>query len=361
MFMTIFLSAWTLMHAYVFWRLASVPMITDHVSRWYILAAAVILWASGFLRRFLDYPEIETFVLNWLGALFLLFCCFLITDIVTVFGFVMPHLAPTIRGLGLILGIALVLVAIIQGHRAPVIHDYEVRIAHLPSRFDGLVVAVLSDLHVGRSPDAKWLAARIEQVNALDPDLVLLLGDNFERGGRDDQQDSIVTALRTLSPQFGTFAITGNHESYGGGVRAAALLEQSGIHLLRDEWVELDSGLAVGGVDDGGHGETPVELVGRIRTFLAAKPTGDATIYLCHRPRMIDDAANAGVDLMLSGHTHGGQIWPFDYVVRLFNSLVEGRYASGEMTAIVSRGTGTWGPRMRLWAPGEILRITLRP
>lgn len=92
---------------------------------------------------------------------------------------------------------------------------------------------------------------------------------------------------------------------------------------------------------------------------LAGRPSG-VTIFLSHTPWQAERAACLGVGLMLCGHTHGGQIWPFGYLVRLFYPLLEGRYEVDGMTAIVCRGTGTWGPRMRLWRPGEILRVTLR-
>ena len=98
----------------------------------------------------------------------------------------------------------------------------------------------------------------------------------------------------------------------------------------------------------------------RVRQLLAAKPAGDASLFLSHRPQMLNEAASAGIGLMLCGHTHGGQIWPFSYVVARMNPLLAGRYEIDGMPVIVSRGAGTWGPRMRLWPPGEILRITLR-
>ena len=92
---------------------------------------------------------------------------------------------------------------------------------------------------------------------------------------------------------------------------------------------------------------------------LSGRPPG-ATVFLSHTPWETEKAAGAGAGLMLSGHTHGGQIWPFSYMVRLRYPLLGGRYDVNGMTVIVCRGTGTWGPRMRLWRPGEILRITLR-
>jgi hypothetical protein len=128
---------------------------------------------------------------------------------------------------------------------------------------------------------------------------------------------------------------------------------------LRDRAAALAPGLVLAGVDDlgarrqFGGGEQAIERA------LAGRPPG-AVVLLSHSPAQVKTAASLGVGLMLCGHTHNGQIWPFNYLVRLSNPLVGGRYEVGGMTVIVGRGTGTWGPRMRLWQPGEILLITLR-
>ncbi|MBU0464032.1 MAG: metallophosphoesterase, partial [Proteobacteria bacterium] len=124
-------------------------------------------------------------------------------------------------------------------------------------------------------------------------------------------------------------------------------------------WAQVRPGLVLAGVEDltirrrSGQNSDPISKA------LAGRPPG-AVILLSHTPWQTKKAASAGVGLMLSGHTHGGQIWPFGYLVRKRYPLLEGRYKVDGMTAIVCRGTGTWGPRMRLWHPGQILRVTLR-
>lgn len=365
--MTFFFSAWTGLHIYVFWRLASIPVVVQHLSRKFLVVTAAILWSSFLLRRFFDNQGLETlaqllelFGMNWLGILFLIFCCLLVVDVVTVFGFVFRRHAPMLRGVGVLAGIVLAAVALIQGLRPPVVHDYEVRLAGLPVEDNGLEIAVISDLHVGRLLNGQWLSARIDQVKALQPDLVIMLGDLFEGHSQSERQDSMKYMLQGLSARYGVWAVTGNHESHGGIDSSVRFLEDAGVHVLRNEWNEIQPGLVLGGVDDGEHHESSVTSVDRVRQVLAAKPPGAATVFLSHRPQMIDEAASAGVGLMLCGHTHGGQIWPFSYLVGLKNPLLAGRYEINGMPVIVSRGTGTWGPRMRLWSPGEILRITLR-
>lgn len=367
MFMTFFFTAWTGFHLYVFWRLASIPVVVRYVPRKYLFAIATLLWASFFLRRLLDNQGVQTlaqplelFVMNWLGTLFLLFVCFLIVDIVTALGFLFRRRVPMLRTIGFLAGIVLAGVAFIQGMRPPIVHDYEVRLPGLPVADDGLQIAVISDLHVGSLHDGEWLAARIEQVKGLQPDIVIMLGDLFEGDSQSEHQDSMITMLRGLIPRFGVWAVMGNHESHGGRGSSVRFLEDAGIHVLRNEWSEVLPGLALGGIDDGEHHESPATSVDRVKQFLAAKPRGDATVFLSHRPQMVDEAASAGVGLMLCGHTHGGQIWPFSYVSGYVNTYLAGRYDVDGMPLIVNRGAGTWGPRMRLWLPGEILRIKLR-
>ena len=367
MFMTILLSAWTGMHLYVFWRLSTIPFIHSHISRPYLFAIAAFLWASLFLGRFLDSRGLETpatllerFYMNWLGILFLIFCCLLAIDIVTAFGFVFRSHVPVLRTVGLAAGMVLAAVALIQGARSPVVSEYEIRLANLPPEDDGLQIAVISDLHVGRLLDGEWLTARIEQIKALHPDLVLILGDLFEGDSQSERQESMKALFRTISARYGVWAVTGNHESHGGRDGTVRFLEAAGVRVLRNEWQQVTPGLVLGGVDDGGHYDSLANAQSRVTKTLAAKPTGVATIFLAHRPQLVEDIASAGVGLMLCGHTHAGQIWPFSYLVRLMNPLLAGKYVVNGMPVIVSRGAGTWGPRMRLWATGEILRITLR-
>jgi hypothetical protein len=138
------------------------------------------------------------------------------------------------------------------------------------------------------------------------------------------------------------------------------ILAGSDIRLVTNEWVKLADGLVLAGIDDlTSLRRRPGEGEGNLDRALTNRPAG-STIFLSHTPWMTNHAAAAGVDLMLSGHTHNGQLWPFNYLVRTRYPFIKGRYDIEGMTLIVSRGAGTWGPRMRLWASGEISLITLR-
>lgn len=353
----------TLMHGYVFWRAASVPFVKRYASVRILAGVGVVLWLGFFLGRVVGHggsgpaaKVLEAAGMSWMVVLFLMAVCLLAADLATAFGFFMSRKAPSIRGLALITGLALSMVAQVQGLRAPEVNDYEVYLPGLPPEMDGKVLVALSDLHVGAQLGIPWLKERVAQVLALRPDLVVLLGDLFEGHGL--PREDLLSVLKGLSAPLGVWAVPGNHEFYGSGGAILGLIKTSGIRVLSDEWAEIVPGCVLAGVED----LTMIQREGReddpLAETLAMRPPG-ATILLSHTPWKYDEAAAAGVGLMLSGHTHGGQIWPFGYIVRLTYPLLAGRYEVGGMTVIVCRGTGSWGARMRLWQRSEILRVTL--
>ena len=363
-FLTLALGVWAAMHGYVFWRLASVPWISAHFSRRALVWTAVALWAGYPLARFLNSRQLEMIgyplefaAANWIGVLFILFSLLIIADAVTLGGWLLPSLAPGIRGWAGVVALVLSAAGLIQGLRPPVVQDYEVSLAGLPRERDGLVLVVISDLHLGTLIGERWMTRLIGRVNDLRPDVVLVAGDLVD--GEVGRLEPLRPVLKTLRAPLGVWAVTGNHEYYAGLERSVELLEEAGYTVLRDRWAEIVPGLVVAGVDDlsarrqFGHPDRPLDQA------LNGRPPG-AVILLSHSPLQADAAAAAGAGLMLSGHTHDGQIWPFGYLVRLSYPLLGGRYEIGGMPVIVCRGTGTWGPRMRLWRPSEILRIRLR-
>ncbi len=358
MFGILILSAWSLVHLYVFWRASTVPAIAGRISRRRIWLAGALSWSTFALFRGHGHdagglgPSLELAGLSWLTALFLTAVALLAVDLATGFGLFFPRVAPRLRGYALLAGGLLVVAALVQGIRPPVVRDYEVRLPGLSRELDGTTLVALSDTHLGSLLDGEWLAARVAQVNALRPDMILLLGDIVEGHGRPDPR--LAATLSDLRAPLGVWAVSGNHEGHGDDT-GQGLLEMAGIGVLRDRWVEARPGLMIAGTehDRTGNGAD------RVRKALAGRPAG-AAILLSHSPREAEAAALAGAGLMLSGHTHGGQVWPFGWLVRLTTPYVAGRYQVAGMTLLVSRGAGTWGARMRLWQPGEILRITLR-
>ena len=349
----------TLVLAYVVRRAASVPCLARRVGPRTFWGGAAGVWLLVAGGRWLEHSSrmpgadwVGLAGMTLLGVLFLCFLVLLLADLATGFGAWGRSWAPRLRGWALLMGLGLSGFALVQGLRAPEIVDYEARLLGLPPGLDGLQVAVLSDCHLGSLIGPRWMAARVAQVQALRPDLILLLGDIFE--GHGAPEEALVRTLEGLHAPLGVWGVEGNHERYG---RSASPLVGPGIHLLRNELAEPAPGLVLAGRQ-----ETGRRITGDVApAWNPPRPRpGSALVLLSHIPDQAPEAAASGVGLMVSGHTHGGQIWPFGYLVGLAYPILAGETRICGMTLVVTRGTGTWGPRMRLWRRGEISRITLR-
>jgi uncharacterized protein len=238
--------------------------------------------------------------------------------------------------------------------------DVEVALPKLPRELDGFTIVQLSDLHVGLTIDRAFVQRVVDRTNALAPDLIALTGDLVDGKVPDLRED--IAPLGQLRAPHGVFAVTGNHEYYAGVDPWIEELTRLGARYLRNERVAIRRGQAsfdLAGVDDHnasgpGHGED-------LAAATAGRDPSTALVLLAHQPRQVRRAARHGVDLQLSGHTHGGQIWPWHYLVKLQQGgLLAGRYEHGGTQLYVSRGCGYWGPPVRLLAPLEITRIILR-
>lgn len=364
MFVAIFTGVITICHLYVFWRIASVTFIRKHCTRRGLSTIGLLLWLLFVAGRLYGHGHdtalsywLELGAMTWMGILFLLTSSLLAVELLSGGGWFFPSLAPPLRSFALAVGLLLSGIALYQGTKAPAVDDFEVSMPGLPPALDGTVLVVMSDLHLGSLLREEWLAARIAQVRELHPDLVLLVGDIFEGHGEHPRSQSI-RLLRTMTAPLGIWGVAGNHEFYGGPQTIKAL-EEGGVKLLRNSWAEVRPGLILAGVEEKTFSRQPEDGAGLISKALAGRAPG-ATILLSHKPWLAEEAAKDGVQLMLAGHTHGGQIWPFNYLVARFFPLMAGRYQVSNMPVLVCRGTGTWGAPMRLWQPGEIMRITLR-
>jgi predicted MPP superfamily phosphohydrolase len=169
--------------------------------------------------------------MNWMAVLFLVFVSLLAMDFITGFGFLMPRQAPSLRGIALVAGLVLSLIALFQGLRPPVVQDYEVHLSGLAHEMDGTVLVVMSDLHLGNLLDERWLEARVDQVQAQKPDLVVLLGDLFEGHGKSPSE--LLPVLRRLSAPLGVWVVPGNHEFHHRRNGSTLLIEEAGFQLLR--------------------------------------------------------------------------------------------------------------------------------
>lgn len=355
----------TLLHLYVAHALFRIDALRQRIApRWW-WGATLLVWLLYMAGVQVGDSALDwrwwpgQFAVMWLGITFVLAQYLLLADVVTGFGLWWRKRAGRIRLGAALVGVGVCAFAIFQAWRAPAIIEHEIVLQDLPRERDGTVLVALSDLHMGAQRRASWLSGRVEQINALKPDAVLMLGDLVEDDPVRDPQ--LAPVLRALRAPLGVWAVTGNHEYYGEVNSTMREFSAGGVRWLRDQTTPLAPGLTLLGLDDIGRARKSGANVAK-GLAAAPQPGQGATILLAHipAPELVARASQAGVSLMLSGHTHGGQIWPFEYLVRRQFPHVVGLHQEGQMQLLISRGAGSWGPRMRLWQRGEILKITLR-
>ncbi len=236
--------------------------------------------------------------------------------------------------------------------------SFAITSSRLPAAFDGTRVALVTDLHAGSVRDAGFTRRVVDLVNAQHPDLVVIAGDLVD--GSSARYAPEVAPLADLRAPLGVYATTGNHEMYADTAGWVTVFEGLGIDVLANESVTLTRGsssIVLAGVHD--HDGTG-PFTPDIDAALAGVASPTFVLLSAHQPRQALDASGRGVDLQLSGHTHGGQMWPLGYLVPLQQPMVEGLETVGDVPTLTSRGAGAWGPPVRVGAPPEVPIVTLR-
>ncbi|WP_043652423.1 metallophosphoesterase [Nocardia thailandica] len=255
---------------------------------------------------------------------------------------------------------ALVAWAMYEARRLPRVRTVEVPITGLGAALDGVRVVVVTDTHFAATDRERWSRRVVELVNAQHPDIACHAGDLAD--GPFERRKAQVDPLAGVQAPLGKFYITGNHEYFGDALAWIEHMRALGWQPLRNEHRVLTRGddqLVLAGIDD----PTGIALPGHgpdLPAALAGAPKAPV-VLLAHQPKQIVEAVAGNVDLQISGHTHGGQIWPFHYLVRLDQPVVAGLSRHGHNTQLyTSRGTGFWGPPLRLFAPSEVSVLVLR-
>ncbi|MEO8279921.1 MAG: metallophosphoesterase [Ideonella sp.] len=243
---------------------------------------------------------------------------------------------------------------------APVV-DVDVPIVGLPDALHGFTIAQITDLHVGTTIRAAYVGAVVDRVNRIGADMVAVTGDLVD--GSVAELAAQVAPLSRLTSRHGTFFVTGNHEYYSGAAAWIVELRRLNMRVLLNEHVVLNhngSELVVTGVTDHGAHHFDAAQRSDAHAALAGSPSAAAMrLLLAHQPRAAEQAAAAGFQLQLSGHTHGGQFWPWNLFVRLQQPFTAGLHRLHDLWIYTSRGTGYWGPPKRFGAPSEITRLRL--
>jgi len=255
---------------------------------------------------------------------------------------------------------AITVVGFFMARRVAPVVDVEIALEGLHEALEGFTIAQISDLHVGPTIRRPFVEKVVDRVNRMDADMVAITGDLVD--GSVGRLSHHTEPLARLSSRHGTYVVTGNHEYYSGANAWIHELRRLGARVLLNEHVVLDhdgAAIAVAGVTDwSAHHFDPSQ---RSDPHAARRgvPEHATKVLLAHQPRSARHAADAGYDLQLSGHTHGGQSWPWNYFVRLQQPFTAGLERVGRMWVYISRGTGYWGPPMRFGIPSEITRIRL--
>lgn len=264
---------------------------------------------------------------------------------------------PRLAGLTILVGAgALTLIGYLQA-RCPRTIDVDVTIDGLPPELENYRIVQLSDVHVGPTIQRRFVQRLVEKVNALQPDAIAITGDLVD--GPLDEYREHVQPLRDLRAHDGVFYVTGNHEYYWRAGDWVPALVSLGLTFLKNEHVVVERGaakLVIAGVTDpvGRHTHTQ-----DVPKSLAGAPVEAVKVLLSHRPQMANAADAHGVHLQLSGHTHGGQFFPFNLLIHRFQPIVAGLHRVGKTWLYVNRGTGYWGPPSRLAVGGELTVIRL--
>jgi len=364
-FLSIVLGVWLGQHLYVGWRLLSLPVAGEVTAR----RALLVLLAAGFvsypMARILERAGVGWFasVLEysgavWMGVVFLLMAGFLVADVVTLGGLVLKPWVMHIRTAAATLAAVGAVLGWFAGAAAPCQLKVEAPMRGLPAALDGFKIVQISDVHLGSLKGPHWWRTVVDRVHESEPDLVVITGDLID--GDAGTVRRLLPKLVPIESPHGVLTVLGNHEFYAGAEASRGILRDAGWRVLDNEAVEIQPGLWVAGIPDDRGSRQTGNPGANLEAALAPVPDGAAVVLLQHAPEREEELATKGIGLLLNGHTHGGQIWPFTYLVRMAYPHDAGVYRVGEMTQVVSRGAGLWGPPMRLFAPADVVVVTLR-
>lgn len=380
LFFSFFTAAIAVIHLYIFFRLGYYFQPAREQKQ--LMAAALCVSAAIIVStmpalRMLSH-ETATIV-AWTGFPLMGFILLLLVSVVTVDAvwvatkIIKPVLLNEpqnyvmfLRSLGvaaLIISVALSGFSLWNGLQPAPVKNVSIALDKLPRSLDGLRIVQISDLHIGPITDGKRTQQIVDKVNSLNPDLIVITGDLVDGSVENLRQQ--VAPIAELKAPLGVYFVTGNHEYFSGAKEWCEYITSLGIKTLRNERVLIPAddkkdSFYLAGIDDwhkGLFGKSP-----NAKKALENRDADKLTILLSHQPAAVDLAAHYGVDLQISGHTHGGQIWPFIYLVYLQQPYIKGlhRHKNTTTQIYINSGTGFWGPPMRLGSSSEITQITLR-
>ena len=341
----------------------------------FTLSFPIALLADRILPLKYSFPLLWLSYL-WIGAMMLLFFLLFSIDMIKIVIYIFQKLTmageeianPERREFvsGLIASAASTIVLISSGigvknyYSNAVVKKFKVSLKGLPEALKGFKIVQISDLHLGQMMTKKTLEQIVDQVNSLKPDLIAITGDLAD--GSTAKLLNEANPLKNLKAEKGIYFVTGNHEYYSGVENWTLAIDKMGIKVLNNENIKIrkeDDYFYLAGVTDHEGKNFGREHASDFKKALSGLENGKKKILLAHQPIAVQKASEYGTDLVLAGHTHGGQIWPFNYFVYLQQPYLKGFYDYNGTKLYVNQGTGCWGPPVRLGSKNEITQITL--
>lgn len=360
------IGAWVGMHYYTFLNLSAagvgrvvlVPLLWCLALAFPVTRLLTLRWRNPVLRF------IYRVGVTWMGLLFILSFWFLVASLLRR-GLNLTGWAPASDPGPWILGTGSLVAAmgawgLYHALSGPRDVHFEVDRSDRYGLGRSLKIVQISDVHLGLILGIPYLGRLVERINALQPDLVFITGDFFDP--EFDADAEAAKLLKTVTAREGVFAVSGNHEFYAGIGRFQAMMEGAGVPVLDNEIQSTPSGVQIIGIQDQTANRFPaLEMSSDLPKALLSLDPGRPSLLLAHQPKELEPAADKRVDLVFSGHTHNGQVFPFRAIVRLAYKYLSGRYRLGPDTElIVNTGTGFWGPPLRLGSDSQIVIVDFR-
>jgi predicted MPP superfamily phosphohydrolase len=374
-FFSVVLFLYTLINLYIFIRGWQVIPASTSVRLGYAVVS-LILFGSFIAGRFLERVALSRFSSAlvwigsfWLGAMVYFFLILLAIDVVRLINSFIPflpsfftagHEAKQIAAIGICGFVVLIIIAGFINALKPRVKILELSIHKSVNPTKRLNVVVASDIHLGTLICKSRLEGIVEKINSLNPDLVLLPGDVVDEDLGPVIRENLGETLRKIRSKYGVFAITGNHEYIGGVEEACRYLADHGITMLRDSSIKIDNSFTIVGREDASIKQFAHKRRKSLEELMENVDTSRPVILMDHQPFRLEEAEKKGADLQLSGHTHHGQLWPFNFITKRVYELSWGYKKKGNTHFYVSSGVGTWGPPVRTGNRPEIVNIRLR-
>jgi len=373
-FFTIVMLIYFLGNWYVFSRgsLALQGLLARLTFRWLFWILALFFIVGQFLER--GQPTIFGKIITnigsvWLAVLWIAFLFVLSIDIIRLFNHFL-HFIPQLTiekyftGRVLFIGVlSVTAILVISGFlnaAFPRVNRITIEMDKPHHQTKEMKIAVVSDIHMGFIINKRHVQRLVNSLSTLDPDLIIFAGDLVDHNPLPVIKDDLGKYFKQLNPPLGMIAVTGNHEYIGKPEVSINYLSKYGINYIRDSIVNIDSNLVVIGRDDRDKSRFTGKPRKPIAALMADVDTSKTIILVDHQPVEYNEAAAHGIDLMLSGHTHAGQLWPFYYLTKKIYENSSGLIKKGNTNFYVSPGYGTWGPPVRLGNRPEIAVISLK-